>query len=68
MNIIEHVWAYLDTMMRSHVVQPKNREEFWVALQEEWYWIPDDFIKKLYESMPTRVSALKSAKGGHTKY
>ena len=68
MNIIEQVWSYLDTMMHSREVQPRNKEEFWEALQEEWYWILNTYISKLYQSMPSRVLALKKAKGGHTKY
>ena len=68
MNIIENVWDYLDRSIRSREVQPRNKEEFWEALQEEWYRIPLTYITKLYLSLPTRVQALKKARGGYTRY
>ncbi len=68
MNIIEHVWDHLDHLVRMQNLLPRNKEEFWVALQEEWYGISLKYIKKLYESMPHWVEALKKAKGEYTKY
>jgi hypothetical protein len=40
----------------------------WIALQEEWANIDEDYIEKLYESMPNCVAALWKAKGSWTKY
>lgn len=68
MNIIEHVWDYLDRAVRAREVQPRNKDEFWAALQEEWFRIPISYITKLYNSLPSRVQALKKARGGYTKY
>lgn len=68
MNIIEHVWDYLDRSVRAREVQPRNKEEFWAVLQEEWSQIPISYITKLYNSLPSRVQALKKAKGGYTRY
>lgn len=68
MNIIEHVWDYLDHMVRIRRPRPRNREELWLALLEEWNQIDLEYIRKLYESMPTRVAALSAAKGWYTNY
>jgi len=68
MNIIEHVWDYLDRMVRTRSPLPANCDEMWVALQEEWAGIEDDYLEKLYQSMPTRVQALLEANGSWTKY
>jgi hypothetical protein len=68
MNIIEHVWDHLDRLVRAREVLPRNGDELWAALQEEWQGIDQGFITKLYESMPRRVEALRKAKGSHTKY
>ena len=68
MNIIENVWAHLDRMVRARDPLPKNCEELWVALKEEWEKIDQAFIDKLYDSMPTRVRELLKAKGGNTRY
>lgn len=68
MNPIEHVWAQLDRAVRARPILPRNRDELWEALEEEWYKLPLEFIANLYNSMPHRVAALMEAKGGHTRY
>lgn len=68
MNIIEHVWDYLDKMVRTRNPRPRNRDELWLALLDEWNKIDFQYIRNLYESMPVRVEALKAAKGWYTKY
>jgi len=47
---------------------PRNVDELWTALQEEWEKIDMDFINSLVESMPDHVQAVKTAKGGNTRY
>lgn len=68
MNIIEHVWDQLDALIRARNPLPRNKEEMWEALQEEWENFPQASLDKLFESMPRRVGALLKARGGHTKY
>ena len=68
MNIIEHVWEYLDKRVHTRSPLPTNRDQMWIALQEEWANIDEDYIEKLYESMPDCVAALLKAKGSWTKY
>jgi len=68
MSIIEHMWDQLDALIRAHDPLPRNQEEMWAALQEEWDNFPQDKLDKLYESMPRRVAVLVKAQGGHTKY
>ncbi|GLB39423.1 putative DDE superfamily endonuclease [Lyophyllum shimeji] len=68
MNIIEHVWDQIDRLIRARDPLPRNKDEMWAALQEEWYNFPKASLDKLYESMPRRVAALKAARGSHTKY
>ena len=68
MNIIEHVWHYLEVRVNSRTTRLSNLEELWVALQEEWENIDIEYIHNLYLSIPRRLQALRDAKGGHTKY
>ena len=68
MNIIEHAWDHLDRRVHSRSLLPKNLGELWEALVEEWGRMKDNYIRKLYESMPRQVLALLEAKGGHTRY
>ena len=68
MNIIKHLWDYLDRKVCLRSPLPRNRDQMWDALVEEWGNIEIDYIQKLYKSIPCRVEALLLAKGGHTKY
>jgi hypothetical protein len=67
MNIIEHAWEYLERRVRSRTPLPRKLGDLWEALVEEWGNIEDDYITKLYESMPDRIQALLEAKGAHTR-
>ncbi|CCO38111.1 Transposable element Tcb2 transposase [Rhizoctonia solani AG-1 IB] len=68
MNLIEHVWGYLDRKVHTRSVLPQNLNELWKALEEEWYGIDDLVLENLYASMPRRAEALYQAKGGSTRY
>ena len=68
MNIIEHVWEELDSRVRHRKRLPRNLNELWLALQEEWYALDISYIHKLYNSLPRRVCALDDAHGLETRY
>ena len=68
MNIIEHVWDYLERRVRKREIQPRNTDELWLILKEEWYKLPIKLLKNLYNSMPRQIQTLKHAKGGYTGY
>ena len=68
MNIIEYVWDYLKRRVRKREIQPRNADELWLILEEEWYKLPIKLLKNLYNSMPRRIQTLKHAKGGYTGY
>ena len=68
MNIIEHVWAYIDKRLEQRYPLPRSVDGLWEVIQEEWYKVPKSLITTLYESMPRRVAMLKMVKGGNTGY
>ena len=68
MNIIENVWAHLETKIRKHHPLPTNLDQLWEALQEEWYSIDLDFIQNLYRSFSERVKVLQEVKGSYTRW
>ncbi|QRV75773.1 DDE superfamily endonuclease [Ceratobasidium sp. AG-Ba] len=68
LNIIEHVWSYVDRQVHSRCTPPKNLTELWEAIKEEWYCVPQSLIDHLYESIPERVQAVIDAHGGNTRY
>ena len=66
LNIIEHVWDYLDRKKMERL--PKNVNELWNVLKEEWYNIPITFIENIYKSINKRFQDVIVNKGDHTKY
>jgi hypothetical protein len=68
MNIIEPAWKELKHRIGRREHLPTNLDELWVAAQEEWEKLGMEYLDALYGSMTERVSALKDANGGYTKY
>ena len=68
LNPIEHLWDVLERKIRAHNPLPKNKEELWQILQEEWSQINNNVIQSLVDSMPRRVTAVIDNKGHPTKY
>ncbi|KAJ7695824.1 hypothetical protein B0H14DRAFT_2418654 [Mycena olivaceomarginata] len=52
-------------MLQSRSPLPSNEDNLWCALQE-WMRMDENYIAKLYKSMPRRMRALHEVKGGST--
>ncbi|RNA01718.1 Transposable element Tcb1 [Brachionus plicatilis] len=61
LNPIENLWSYIDAKL----VKTKltSIEHLKSTLLKEWLNVPDDYVKKLIESMPKRIRACYDAKG-----
>ena len=68
LNIIEHLWDHVKQKIRAHSPQPQNVDQLWEIVQQEWYSIDVEFIRRLYRSLPKRVAEVKKAQGGNTSY
>ena len=66
LNPIEHVWNILEKKLVEK--KPKNLKELEENIKEEWLKIPTIEIQNLISSMLSRVAAVITAKGSHTKY
>lgn len=71
LNIIEHMWRYLKVEL--HKQEPaRNKDELWnkVLAIMPTFWSPDmtEKIQNLFKSMPRRIEAVISVRGGNTKY
>jgi RNAse (barnase) inhibitor barstar len=67
-NPIENVWKTLKIRVNARPDHPKNLDQLWDVLQEEWKKIGVDFINGLISSMPQRAEAVYRVKGRSTKY
>jgi len=66
LNVIEGVWSiWKDKVARR---QPLSLAELTEVGLEEWRNITVEEIRTLIRSMPSRIEAIYTMKGGHTKY
>jgi len=68
LNPIEHLWDELDRRISERKQKPKNEDELFDFLLEEWNKIPIEVLEKLVNSMSNRVKLVVEAKGYPTRY
>ena len=66
MNPIEHLWPMVGHKLKGRIFNSKD--QLWDALQSAFASISPAQVIRLYDSMPSRLSHLKLAKGGYTRY
>ncbi|GFX03994.1 transposable element Tcb2 transposase [Trichonephila clavipes] len=55
LNIIEHLWGYLESKLRARFPPPSTISALETALNKEWLHIPLQVIHDLYASLPRRI-------------
>lgn len=68
LNPIEELWSIIESRLRKRRPGPSSIRELEKAVIEEWESIPEELYRSLISSMPSRIQAVISANGGHTKY
>ena len=68
LNPIENLWNILEDKIRKHRPRPKNKNEFFEAIREEWNTIDENRCIKLVKSIPDRINDVIEYKGNPTKY
>jgi transposase len=68
LNPIEHLWNHVDQKIRKRKEKPKNVNELWEIVKEEWHNIDCEIIRNLYLSMTKRIDALRKNNGSYTKW
>jgi len=68
LNPIEELWSIVESGLRKRKPEASNIQELEKMIIKEWKSIPKEIYRKLINSMPSRIYAVISAKGGHTKY
>jgi transposase len=66
MNPIEHLWPIVGRKLVGQTFS--SRDALWQALVLAFGSITPAQVRRLYASMPSRLLALKQAKGGYTRY
>ncbi|GFW29417.1 transposable element Tcb1 transposase [Trichonephila clavipes] len=68
LNPIEHLWYHLDRVVRAIDPQPRNLAQLATALESAWLNIPENTFRDLSDSIPARLAAVHSAKGGYSGF
>ncbi|KAE8235913.1 hypothetical protein A4X03_0g9611, partial [Tilletia caries] len=68
LNPIEHLWRRLKEQLKGYRTPAANLDQLRDRILEQWALIPQDYIEKLYASMPDRIRAVIRARGGPTRY
>ncbi|GFU73946.1 transposable element Tcb2 transposase [Trichonephila clavipes] len=63
LNIIEHLWGYLESKLRARFPPPSTISALEAALHEEWLHIPLQVVHDLYASIPRRIQSVIQSKG-----
>lgn len=66
LNPIENVW----NIMKQHILRqhPTNYNELRQAILDAWELVTPDVLRKLFDSMPSRIQAVIDNKGDRTDY
>ncbi|GFX17930.1 transposable element Tcb2 transposase [Trichonephila clavipes] len=64
LNIIEHLWGYLESKLRARFPLPSTISVLETSLHEEWLHIPLQVVHDLYASIPRRIQSVIQSKGG----
>ena len=68
LNPIENLWDVLERRVRKHKPLPRNQDNLWQILQEEWLKLDIDICNNLVDSMSRCIAAVIANKGNPTKY
>ncbi|GFU56770.1 transposable element Tcb1 transposase [Trichonephila clavipes] len=68
LNPIEHLWDHLDRVVRAMDPQPRYLTQLATALESAWLNIPENPFRDLSDSLPARLAAVRSAKGGYSGF
>ncbi|GFS48006.1 transposable element Tcb1 transposase [Trichonephila clavipes] len=68
MSHIEHVWDLVGRRLASDPRPAGSKDELLLRIQAIWNSLPQADIQNLFDSVPRRIVALISARGGYTKY
>lgn len=68
LNPMENVWGYLAQKVYAHGRQFHTVDELERTIYAEWDAIPQDFLKKLINSMPNRIFKTILNHGGSSGY
>ncbi|KAH9370629.1 hypothetical protein HPB48_008731 [Haemaphysalis longicornis] len=70
LNIFENVWGRMKVALNRTPISSATEDELWTAVLADWQRLASDtsLVTLLYESLPSRMSAVVEVNGGRTHY
>lgn len=70
LNIIENVWGRMKVALNRTPMPSATEDELWAAVLAEWQRLASDtsLVTALYDSLPSRMSAVVEVNGDMTHY
>lgn len=68
LNPIEHIWDQLKRRVRAAEEDVHNQQQLIELLKRCWEDIPEENIRHVIRTMPSRLRECISKRGGHTRY
>lgn len=68
LNPIEHVWNWMKDYIQKKFPRKLSRAQLEEAVYQAWDAVPQDFLEKLIQSMPRRISFVQMSGGGYSRY
>ncbi|GFX65517.1 uncharacterized protein TNCV_4735621 [Trichonephila clavipes] len=65
---IENLWDHLDRVVRAMDPHPSNLAQLATVLESAWLNLPVNTFRNLIDSLPTRLAAVRSVKGGYSGF
>jgi hypothetical protein len=67
-NPIEHVWHHLKLKLSMYNNRATSIHELWERVENEWNSFTKEQCIKYIDSMPDRIQAVLTEKGGSTRF
>lgn len=65
---IENLWSIIKRKLKGYQTKPKNLDELWARVKNEWEKLPEETLLRLAQSMPKRVDEVIKKEGWTIKY
>lgn len=70
LNVIENVWGRLKASLARKPLYSATSDQLWAQVSNEWERLKADreYVRSLYDSLPSRIAAVVAVSGHMTRY
>ncbi|GFT62251.1 transposable element Tcb1 transposase [Trichonephila clavipes] len=68
LSLIENMWSMVAQRLTQITPLAATTDQLWQRVEATWSAVPQEHTQSFFESMPRRVAAVISSKGGYSGY